>query len=546
MLVLATWAGVGCSPPPGPPGLPPPAETARPISSGTHAGAPPAPLTRCPGPYAGPDEVFGGPWVKFLCPPYLEDVGSGLGPQWEFRPIQIPALSTSGEQLLLHREDESLGALPGMDLDVVRVEDGRLVSSIPLLDIEAFVGAHRSSLDSTARRQAYGALGAKTIEAVDRVNASLTMEGWQPLEACRIDIDASATQPPCSMREQQIQCGRSTRLVYHEPRLDITVGGRRQTVSKPRWAGRSVRALGGGPPIPVRGCVQSAHFSPTAGIVVLRLVYACHGAGGGDWCHAPSSWETVRLPVAPGPDPSATSAAGSCPQGMSTVPAGSFAMGSADGRADELPVHAVQVAAFCIDKTEVSVSNYRACLNAGRCFAPKATTLVGPGSWLADTRDASACHWGVAGREHHPINCAPLSFAQEYCDWAGKRLPTEEEWEYAARGAGNAAYPWGPVPPVQGVCFRQSTGGGCRVGSGTEDRSPFGVMDMGGNVSEWTASLYAFYDGCGQQDGYVLRGGSWGATDAGDLRATRREMAQPSARSANLGFRCARSLTRSP
>ena len=131
-----------------------------------------------------------------------------------------------------------------------------------------------------------------------------------------------------------------------------------------------------------------------------------------------------------------------CPNGSVLIPAGEFSMGSPDGqgRADEHPRHRVRSAAFCMDRTEVTVAAYRACTSRGPCTVPIDTSVL----WgLAHTH----CNWGRSVTDTHPVNCVDWNQARNYCAWAGGRLPTEAEWEYAARGVESRQYPWGDAAP---------------------------------------------------------------------------------------------------
>jgi len=128
-----------------------------------------------------------------------------------------------------------------------------------------------------------------------------------------------------------------------------------------------------------------------------------------------------------------TNRAAACPTGMALVPGGTYRMGSEAGDSDEQPVHEVEVARFCLDLTEVTVSDYAGCVSSGKCMP-------------ANT--GGSCNAGVAGRENHPINCVDWNQADAYCQAQGLRLPTEEEWEYAAKGGDeDRRYPWGAAPP---------------------------------------------------------------------------------------------------
>jgi formylglycine-generating enzyme required for sulfatase activity len=224
-----------------------------------------------------------------------------------------------------------------------------------------------------------------------------------------------------------------------------------------------------------------------------------------------------------------------CPAGMIRIPGGTLAMGTppGDGYDDERPQHPEQVASFCIDRTEVTVAAYRACVESGACAEP------GRGA---------RCNWGVGGRDDHPINCVGWPEARAFCEAHGRRLPREREWEMAARGAEGRVYPWGDAPPADRACWngedsdvgkghREST---CPVGSHPRGRTPEGVEDMAGNVWEWVEDVYCPYlaPGCAEA-ARVNRGGAFSYGYATDLRAANRHRYAPTARGAGVGLRCA-------
>jgi formylglycine-generating enzyme required for sulfatase activity len=237
---------------------------------------------------------------------------------------------------------------------------------------------------------------------------------------------------------------------------------------------------------------------------------------------------------------------------MVTVPAGSFIMGClspgdplCDG--DERPSHQVDIDAFEIDLTEVSVAAYARCVEAGVCEEPMSH----------EPRRRRGCNWGHADRFDHPVNCVPWYQAQIYCEWLGRRLPTEAEWERAARGSGSRMYPWGDSPPTCDLvamssdtqdCVLQSTR---PVGSFPENASPFGVLDMAGNLWEWTSDWYGrdYYrhsparnpTGPPQGDERVVRGGGFD-DDERDMRVSERNDDTPWETDEDTGFRCARTL----
>jgi len=237
-------------------------------------------------------------------------------------------------------------------------------------------------------------------------------------------------------------------------------------------------------------------------------------------------------------------------QEMVSVPAGEFIMGSDDDQDDEKPRRTVYLDAFSIDKTEVTVAAYKACVDAGSCSAPSTTSRFCSGDY------ATYNNWNTSGRDDYPVNCVDWSQAKTYCNWAGKRLPTEAEWEKAARGTDGREYPWGNGGTQCSVAVMNDGGGkGCGsdrtwpVGSKPSGASPYGALDMAGNVWEWTADWYdaGYYADApeknpnGPQSGTerVNRGGGF-SSPASDLRASNRVISAPSGTHELLGFRCAR------
>jgi hypothetical protein len=204
---------------------------------------------------------------------------------------------------------------------------------------------------------------------------------------------------------------------------------------------------------------------------------------------------------------------------MVTVAGGPFFMGcnekvDSSCQTDERPGQLVIVAPFAIDRTEVTVAQYRACVEAGRCDEP-------------DSSDPS-CNWGKPDRDSHPVNCVDWYQATAYCDWAGKRLPTEAEWEKAARGTDRRVYPWGNAWETDRA--NVASDGTKPVGSYPSGASPYSALDMAGNVWEWVS------DNVG--GGRGLRGGSWYGRPS-HARASYRLSSGPGDRRVDVGFRCA-------
>ncbi len=212
------------------------------------------------------------------------------------------------------------------------------------------------------------------------------------------------------------------------------------------------------------------------------------------------------------------------------IPGRTYVMGAGNPVGADGP-HTVTVQTFWMDRTEVTVEAYGRCVTAGTCTAPTPITV-------------QRCNWGMAGREHHPINCVDWRQAAAYCAWAGGRLPTEAEWEYAARGTDERTYPWGNAVPDFQLCWSgmQERRGTCSVGRTADGRSAYGLDDMAGNVWEWTSDWYGPYRTQGvasSGENRVYRGGSWDDVDASSIRTYKRYWGRPADRGDYLGFRCA-------
>ena len=222
---------------------------------------------------------------------------------------------------------------------------------------------------------------------------------------------------------------------------------------------------------------------------------------------------------------------------MVHVPGGTFQMGSdesdPDAEVEEFPQHAVTLDAFWIDQTEVTNTQYRQCVEAGVCQAPP-----------------EACDYGGYVHEHradHPVLCVDWSGAAAYCEWAGARLPTEAEWEYAARGPDSAIYPWGNSPPDSTLLnYAGIVDDTTEVGSYPDGASWCAALDMAGSVWEWVADWYGKHPAeaqtnpTGQPAGEykVAHGGSYFDGPA-YVRAALRFQALPDDRTPSRGFRCA-------
>ena len=224
----------------------------------------------------------------------------------------------------------------------------------------------------------------------------------------------------------------------------------------------------------------------------------------------------------------------SVPEGMVLIPAGEFLMGAEDGLPDMRPMHRVYVSTYWLDQHEVTNQQYRQCMESGGCAPPK---------------DHSA--YDDAARADHPVTNVTWTQARNYCGWRGKRLPTEAEWEKAARGTDGRLYPWGNSDDM--VIGRSRSGehtknGTVPVGTIEFARSPYGVADLVMNASEWVNDWYAedFYRSSPSRDpqgpargGFkVLRGGEPGDRPL-ELRASYRGWDDMSYWGPSVGFRCA-------
>ena len=230
----------------------------------------------------------------------------------------------------------------------------------------------------------------------------------------------------------------------------------------------------------------------------------------------------------------------------------------------------ITVSAFAMDAAEVTVARFRRFWDAGHPAPPP--VILYPGAvvtWsgaVTEPGAAGACNWSAPGRDYHPVNCVDHPTAQAFCVWDGGRLPTEAEWEFAARftlAAGlNAGrgYPWGEASPTAGCDRAQWARCPGDDGGATRRVAQFantaGFFDLAGNVWEWTADAFASYTdpncwgGRPQTDpfcprgasGYpAIRGGSWISDSVTLLRAASRDDAyMPGTRSAILGLRCVR------
>jgi len=272
---------------------------------------------------------------------------------------------------------------------------------------------------------------------------------------------------------------------------------------------------------------------------VVTIVVACVTIIGGPliqkWLSSPSSPASSAIGTATKEslipvDPPVVS--DSTDAGMVLIPAGQFAMGSTDGDADEKPVHKISLNDFYIDRYEVSNTRYKECVTAGACGKPQST----------DNYDNSQY-------ANHPVVYVDWNMSKSYCEWRGAKLPTEAQWEKAARGTDGRTYPWGEEITCNNANYLGCVGDTKAIGSYASGKSPYGIYEMAGNVWEWTADWYSetYYQispvenprGPDAGQYRVLRGGSL-KQDKYLLRTSARLGNKPSDVDLGVGFRCVR------
>jgi formylglycine-generating enzyme required for sulfatase activity len=219
----------------------------------------------------------------------------------------------------------------------------------------------------------------------------------------------------------------------------------------------------------------------------------------------------------------------SCPEGMELIPAGETWIGANPHiySPEEGPRFKTRLAPFCLDRTEVTMGAWKACVDSGHCDSPG--------------KGAATCNGRYSDRDRHPVNCVNYKQAEAYCASRGARLPTEFEWEYAAHGGEKGLkYPWGDAPPDGHTCWKQP--GTCPVAS--YPAGAFGLFDMSGNVWEWTSSdfgPYPFPPLPGTSSLKVYRGGSWSRRFEKWMHLGLRNRFGPGQSGSHLGLRCAES-----
>jgi eukaryotic-like serine/threonine-protein kinase len=332
-----------------------------------------------------------------------------------------------------------------------------------------------------------------------------------------------------------------------------------------------------------------------AGLAVVALVLAGAGAfalrggvGGasppGGIASGSASSSASVVPSASAPAAGLVDAAAACGAGMAMIPGGDFFMGSdeTDALDSEKPPHRVTLSPYCLDVFEETVEKYKECSDHGGCRRAGKENLW-PGITAAQRKiyDPLCNISDPVGKAKHPVNCVDWDQAREACASRGARLPTEAEWEFAARGPDGRIYPWGDEPPsatLLNACGKECVAwqkkhpdpetpsllemydaddgfpNTAPVGSFPNGKSRYGIHDVVGNVWEWVADFHADYDpasatstvtdpkGPAEGTDRVIRGGAWNGAKPSWVRPSFRFHAAPTARSYGFGFRCAKSL----
>ena len=303
------------------------------------------------------------------------------------------------------------------------------------------------------------------------------------------------------------------------------------------------------------------------------------GGGSGSSSLASAASSAPSLPSAAAS--SSAAAAMTCPAGMILIPGGEFFMGSdeKDALDTEKPPHRVRLAPYCIDELEMTVAQYKECSDHGGCRrAGKENVWPGITDAQRKIYDPLCNIADPEAKAKHPINCIDWDQAREACESRGGRLPTEAEWEFAARGPDGRVYPWGDEAPsaqLLNACGKECVAwqkkhhdpdvspapmyddddgfpNTAPVGSFPKGKSRYGLQDVVGNVWEWVADFYADYDKAtanttvadpkGPREGTdrVIRGGAWNGAHTSWVRPSFRFHVAPTARSYGFGFRCAK------
>jgi formylglycine-generating enzyme required for sulfatase activity/serine/threonine protein kinase len=479
-----------------------------------------------------------GPWTDvFALALVLLELSSGRAPLAGETLEELGAASTRGDE---RPSLARMGSTRSLEVEAVFARAVTVDPAARYASVEAFWTDLRRAVDA----EAGGDIGQTRPESSAAAPVVLAKPVQLPVSSPREIADTLAALPPPTSRAMSYARRGPRALWITAPLLLAAAAGLWLAVSRPL-------GFGG----------LTARSSP--------------GAGGALVAAAPPALAPV-VPVAP-VSPVSPAPVVACPETMVLVSAGSFFMGSdeRDVEAHERPAHKVRLDAYCIDRTEVTAAAYAACVETGAC-----TGVWSENDWpdigksdhatfdpLCNARSASS-------RGSHPANCVSFGQARDFCASAGSRLPSEAEWELAARGTDGRRYPWGDAEPTSArlnACGAECVAWGRKhgvdlagmykdddgwpatapVGSFPAGASPYGALDMTGNVWEWVEDRYGPYDaaeshapvGPDTGDERVLRGGAWNGSMSAWVRPTYRFSATPALKSHGIGFRCARAAS---
>ena len=378
-------------------------------------------------------------------------------------------------------------------------------------------------------------------------------------EKARNEKEDRARKAAVELRQKQAE-DRAWREKENQPNgAAVLVPDRGQLPPSPQLLPNPARQDGkiAGKPQPVKKVAHKINFVPFGIGAIALLVFTCGILGVNyvikHWPAAfapavtvtPTSTFTPKPPTAtptPTPGIGSTQVSGKDGMVMMYVPKGFFSMGD---NSYDAPIHSVYLDAFWIDQTEVTNKMYGLCVAAGQCDPPV----------LSDS-STHPNYYGNPEYDNYSVIYVSWNDANAYCGWADRRLPTEAEWEKAARGMDGRTYPWGEGIDCNKANYydgsKYCVGDTSRVGSYENGISPYGAYDMAGNVLEWVADWYSYTyyasspsdnpTGPASGDSRVLRGGAWyDEENSFSVRSAYRYGEPPSVTTNFIGFRCSRS-----
>ncbi|MBM4360330.1 MAG: SUMF1/EgtB/PvdO family nonheme iron enzyme [Deltaproteobacteria bacterium] len=411
-------------------------------------------------------------------------------------------------------------------------------------------------------------------------------EGWQPRS-----FTFSETSPPASRLASLLPSLGTSSIPAH-----LRPGG----VTTPPALALQTNPVVGSTPDPSTGGFASKVVLAFAAIGVFSagVYFGTRGDRGSATQATTAPSVSVTAGVSPSTGATTTTSAaasanvalaydGPCPRGMKPVNGGTFSMGSDDPSFPLWkPAHKVTLDTFCLDVHEVTAASFAACVKAGACKEPGTKTSFPKADGQSDAEHAKMleatsefCNFNAPGRDDHPINCVDWYGADAYCTSKGFRLPTEAEWELAARGTDGRKYPWGDdsgnhaymnaagtewrawhaakgLPLPAGLMYEKDDGfvGTAPVGRFPRAQTQSGQLDMIGNVWEWTRDWYALYSseaqtnpkGPGAGDRKAIRGGGFNGEFATWVNPAARYHQLATAKVHAVGFRCAAAVKPAP